>query len=157
MKSLERTLQWPAWATFMKFIGCESTVLMLSILSITSGLALSCQALYMSVSEEAGRKSSAASLFNTLGQNVLLGFSLYILIVPFLRGVRLNNEKIWFIVWLVVGTFAGISSVITFRWSPPTSTFLGCVANAAQILATLLLLKNEIKGPPVSIVDPGEE
>jgi hypothetical protein len=156
-QKMERILHWPAWATFVKFLCCKSTILVLSILFITSGLVLSCQALYISVSDEADGNFSTASLFNTLGQNVLLGFSLYVLIVPFLRGVRLNNEKIWFIVWFAIGTFAGISSVVTFRWSPPVSTFLGSVANAAQILATLLLLQDEIKGLSVPMTVPGED
>jgi hypothetical protein len=129
----------------------------ISIVSIASGLVFSCQALYISVTATADRSVYTASLFNTLGQNVLLAFSLYVLVLPFLRGVRLNNERIWFIVSLSIVTIAGVCSVVALRWAAPVSAFLGNLANAAQILATLLLLQGRPTDLPIPRSIEGEE
>jgi hypothetical protein len=153
---MERASRWFAWAKFANFLSCQSTVSVLSILSMTSGVLLSCQALYISVTAEASHNLYTANLLNTLGQNVLLVLSLYVLVLPFLRGTRLHNGRIWFVVSFSIGAVAGVCSVVILRWAPQVSAFLANLANAAQVLATLLLFQGEPMASSIPESLPGE-
>lgn len=141
------TFRWSHWATLLDFVGNRPTVFVFSICCIAVSLILSSHSLYVSLAKSSSDNASDPNLFSTLGQNVLLVFSLYILTIPFLRGARLSNEKIWFLISMTMSAVLGISSMIVYQWAPPVSAFLGSIASTAQIVATLLLIQNEGGGP----------
>jgi hypothetical protein len=153
LTKIQSSLQRPGVTTAVEFMACPATVFVLSISCLAIGLILSSLALYVSLTQVTCADSSNANLFNNLGQNILLLFSLYVLIIPFLRGARLRNEKIWFLVSLTISKVAGLLSVVVFHWKYPISTFLGFLANAAQIIATLLLVQYET-GKPATVPEP---
>jgi lysylphosphatidylglycerol synthetase-like protein (DUF2156 family) len=120
----------------------------------TTGLA--CRALFLSPYDQTQPNTIDSNFFTLLQQSILLFFSQYVLIVPYLRGMRLNTERFWFLATLVVSILTGVASILVYFWTLPVSTFLGYVANAAQIIATLLLILEAILPRPANPVSNAE-
>jgi hypothetical protein len=113
---------------------------------------LACRALFFSLYDPIQSKTMDSDFFTLLQQSILLFFSQYVLLVPYLRGMRLNNERFWFLVTLIASTLTGMASIFVYSWTLPVSTFLGFVANAAQIIATLLLIQEATLHHPATPV-----
>ena len=123
------------------FIGRTGTVLTLSAICLMATTGLACRALFLSLNGPTQSNTMDSDFFTLLQQSILLFFSQYVLLVPYVRGMRLDNERFWFLAVLIASTLTGVASIFVYRWTLPVSTFLGFVANAAQIIATLLLIQ----------------
>jgi hypothetical protein len=120
----------------------------------TTGLAS--RALFLSLYDPIQRNTISSDFFTLLQQSILLFFSQYVLVVPYLRGMRLNTEHFWFLATLIASTLTGAASILAYFWTLPVSTFLGFVANAAQIIATLLLIQEPTLHHPANPVSNPE-
>jgi hypothetical protein len=123
------------------FVLRTSTVLTLSVICLMATTGLACRALFLSLYDPIQSKTMDSDFFTLLQQSILLFFSQYVLLVPYLRSMKLENERFWFLATLIASTLTGVASIFAYPWTLPVSTFLGFVANAAQIIATLLLIQ----------------
>src|SRR5438128_2638636 len=94
MKSLFRTSN---WKPVRDFIGSTGTVLTISIMCLMATTALASRALFLSLNDPAFNTATASDFFTSLQQNILLFFSQYVLLVPHLRGMRLDHQRFWFL------------------------------------------------------------
>ncbi|KAE9371859.1 hypothetical protein N431DRAFT_484295 [Stipitochalara longipes BDJ] len=138
------------------FTGRTSTVLTLSVICLMATTGFACLALFLSLYNPVQSKTIDADFFTLLQQIILLFFSQYALIIPYLRGMELSTERFWFLATLMISTLTGVASIFAYFWMPPVSTFLGFVANAAQIIATLLLIQEASFQRPAVLVSKGE-
>lgn len=138
------------------FTGRTSTVLTLSVICLMATTGLACRALFLSLYDPIKSKTIDSDFFTLLQQSILLFFSQYALIVPYLRGMKLNTERFWFLATLIASTLTGVASIFAYFWTPPISTFLGFIANAAQIIATLLLIQEATLHRPAIPVSKAE-
>ena len=133
------------------FPGRTSTVLTLSAICLMATTGLACRALFLSLYNPIQSKAIDSDFFTLLQQSILLFFSQYALFVPYLRGMTLNTERFWFLATLIASTLTGVASIFAYFWTPPVSTFLGFVANAGQIIATLLLIQEATFHRPTTV------
>ena len=151
MRSLFRTSN---WKQVRDFIGSTGTVLTISIICLMATTALASRALFLSLNDPTLNTATASDFFTSLQQNILLFFSQYVLLVPYLRGMRLDNQQFWFLTSLIVSTLTAITSISAFRWTLPVSTFLSFISNAAQVISTLLLIQEDSPQRPTTPVSP---
>ena len=138
------------------FTGRTSTVLTLSVICLMATTGLACRALFLTLYDPTQSKTIDSDFSTLLQQSILLFFSQYVLLVPYLRGMKLSTERFWFLATLIASTLTGVASIVAYFWTPPISTFLGFVANAAQIIATLLLIQEATFHRPAIPVSKAE-
>jgi lysylphosphatidylglycerol synthetase-like protein (DUF2156 family) len=124
----------------------------MSIICLMTTTGLASRALFLSLSDPQFSNATAADFFTSLQQNILSFFSQYVLLVPYLRGMRLNNQRFWFLASLIVSTLTAVTSIAVYRFTLPVSTFLAFVSNAAQVIATLLLIQEDSLHRPATPV-----
>lgn len=144
------------WKKAKSFTGSTGTVFSISIICLMTTTALASRALFLSLSAPQLSNATASDLFALLQQNILSLFSQYVLVLPYLRGMKLDNKRFWFLASLIASTLTAVTSIFVYRISLPVSTFLGFISNATQVIATLLLIQEDAlyrSANPVSPID----
>ena len=79
--------------------------------------------------------------YTALSQAFLQIFSLYCILVPFIRSQVIPAYRSWFWFCLILGTLAGVLAVVVYPFTWKASTALGFVAGVTQTIVTIQLVE----------------
>jgi hypothetical protein len=96
------------------FTGRTGTVLTISAICLMTTTGLASRRLFLSLYDPIQRNTIGSDFFTLLQQSILLFFSQYVLVVPYLRGMRLNTEHFWFLATLIASTLTGVASILAY-------------------------------------------